>query len=215
MVADQGAVAELLAALAYGERLAAWRARENVGLAPDVRAREAQLHVAEVEERNFELIDARLAELGSADLESRFRPFLEAFFSRTGPDDWVEAQTFHYVGDALVADFAEELAGSLDPVSAEIVRRSLGEREDQASFALEELTRAMAADAGARERAAAYARRIAGEALTQTRKALDASPVLRGLLGGPDGEERVLLGLLERHRMRLDRAGIEPIDATE
>jgi hypothetical protein len=59
---------------------------------------------------------------------------------------------------------------------------------------------------------AAYARRIVGEALTQTRRAVVATGTLRGLLGGEEGEKRALLDLLKRHRERLDRLGIEPVD---
>ncbi|MGH2692016.1 MAG: hypothetical protein ACRDHM_05890, partial [Actinomycetota bacterium] len=58
----------------------------------------------------------------------------------------------------------------------------------------------------------AYSRRVVGEALTQTRKALDETGALSELFGGPEGEKRVLLDILDRHRVRLDRLGIEPVD---
>ena len=116
------------------------------------------------------------------------------------------------MGDALVSDFAEVLVGVLDAVSAEIVRTTLGEREWQESFALEELVRAMDEDPGQLERIAAYARRIAGEALTQTRRALQQAALLREALGGDEGEKRMVLSLLERHRARLDRLGIERVE---
>ncbi|MDP9342257.1 MAG: ferritin-like domain-containing protein [Actinomycetota bacterium] len=210
---NRTAVAELLAALSYGGKVAAERARDNARFAPDSRTREAQLGIAERERRNSRLIEARLLEVGSESLTRRFAPFFDLFFSHTEPADWVEAQTFHYVGDALVSDFADGLVELLDPVSAEVVRRALGEREDQESFALEELTRAMEGEPEAIERIAAYARRIIGEALTQTSRALDQATVLKDLLGGVDGEKRFLLDLLERHRIRLDRLGIERVEA--
>jgi hypothetical protein len=210
---DRTAIAELLAALSYGEKVAAERARENARFAPDSRTREAQQGIAERETRNAHLMEARMREVGSESLAGRFAPFFEAFFSHTEPADWVEAQTFHYVGDALVSDFADGLVDLLDPVSAEVVRRTLGEREDQESFALEELTRAMEGEPEATERIAAYARRIIGEALTQASRALDQASVLKDLLGGVDGEKRFLLDLLERHRIRLDRLGIERVEA--
>ena len=168
------AVARLLAALTYGERVAAARARDNLRFAPDGRAVQEQTRVAEREEENAFLMGARLGEIGSVDDAERFRPFFDAFFERTGPTDWLEAQTWHYVGDALVSDFAEVLTGVLDPVSTEIVKRTLGDRQDQESFALDELHRVMDRDAGSVERIAAFARRIAGEALTQTRAAMTA-----------------------------------------
>ena len=209
---ERGAVAELLAALSYGEREAAERARENARFAPDSRRRDAQLGIADREERNAKLMAARLAELGSAELTKRFQPYFDAFFSGTEPTDWVEAQAFHYVGDALVSDFAEVLVEVLDPVTAEIIRHTLGDREWQESFALEELSRAMEEDPRQAERIAAYSRRIAGEALTQTQRALRQANQLRALLGGEEGEKRMVLDLLSRHRARLDRLGVERVD---
>ena len=210
---NRTAVAELLAALSYGEKVAAERARDNARFAPDSRTRDAQHGIAAREARNARLIEARLGEVGSEALTRRFAPFFDTFFAHTEPADWVEAQAFHYVGDALVSDFADGLVDLLDPVSAEVVRSALGEREDQESFALEELSRAMERDSGAGERVARYARRIIGEALTQTSRALEQATVLRDLLGGQEGEKRFLLHLLDRHRVRLDRLGIERVEA--
>ena len=209
---ERDAVSELLAALAYGELVAAGRARDNAAFAPDARRREAQMGVADKEERNYRLIEARLEEFGAADMSARFHPFFDQFFKGTEPSDWVEAQMFHYVGDALVSDFADVLVELLDPVSAEIIRHTLGEREWQESFALEELVRAMEEDPAQRERIAAYSRRIAGEALTQTRRALQQASRLRAALGSDEGEKRLVLDLLERHRARLDRLGIERVE---
>lgn len=212
MSTDPSAVAELLAALSYGERLAQRRAEQNVELAPDARARGQQVRVSDRERENLGLLEARLSELSSPGLEERFSPFFDAFFEATHPRDWPEAQAFHYVGDALVADFAEVLLPGLDPVTAQVVRTSLCERDEQDAFALDQVTAAIETDSAARERVAAYARRVAGEALTQTRRALDASEGIGSLLGGEEGEKRILLDLLDRHRRRLDRLGIEPVD---
>jgi tRNA-(MS[2]IO[6]A)-hydroxylase (MiaE)-like len=214
---NRQAVTELLAALAYGERLAAGRARHAVGFAPDSRRAEAQGGIADREDRNRRLIEARLAETGSLSMTKRFAPFFDAFFERTEPSDWIEAQAFHYVGDALVSDFADSLVSILedllDPVSAEVVRHTLGEREDQEAFALEELTRALEEDPATAERVAAYARRIVGEALTQTRRALDEATMVRQLLSRGESEKRLVLDLLDGHRARLDRLGIERLEA--
>jgi len=212
---SQEATALLLGALACGERLAAKRARAGVEYAPDARSKMQQEHVAEREEQNAELVAARLTEVGSADLATRFTPYFEAFHVRTEPADWVEVQTFHYVGDALVSEFAEELAGTVDPVSAEVIRTTLGKREDLEGFALDELMRALSSDPSAKGRIAAYSRRISGEALTQTKKALESAAALRELLGGEEGEKRLLLKLLEGHRVRLDRLGIDLMEVDE
>lgn len=206
------AVAEVIAALTYGERRAAERAEKTIALAPDGRTRNQQTHVAELEKENLALLEARLAEVGSPELEDRFRPFFDAFFESTEPADWVQAQTFHYIGDSLVSDFARDLTPVVDRVSAEMIRRALGQRDEQDAFALDQITGALREDPGTAERVAAYARIIVGEALTQTRRALDETEVLQTLLGGEEGEKRVLLDLLDGHRRRLDRLGIEPVE---
>src|SRR5438552_3288818 len=165
---DPRIVAEVLAALAYGERRGAQRSQQSVGLAPEGRSKTEQQAVASRERRNWELIEARFRELGDETQTDLFRPYFDAFFEHTEPSDWVEAQTFHYVGDALVSDFADALVPLVDTVSGEIVRRALGNREDQEEFALEELTRAMKADPGLDDAIRRYSRRIMGEAFTQT-----------------------------------------------
>lgn len=207
------AVAELVAALTCGERLALRRAEANVALAPDGRARSEQASVARAEQESLQLLEARLAEVGDGDLESRFLPYFEAFFEATVPEDWVEAQVFHYIGDALVAEFANDVIPVLDTVSGEVVRRALCERDDQDAFSLDQVTAALEQDPSRIERVAAYARRVAGEALTQTRRALDSSDAITELLGGEEGEKRLLLDLLDKHRRRLDRLGIEAVDS--
>jgi hypothetical protein len=207
-----GEVAEVLGALAYGERCGAQRSQASVRLAPDARSRTEQQHVADDERRNWELIEARLREIGDERHTELFRPFFDAFFQHTEPVDWVEAQVFHYVGDALVSDFADVLAPLLDPVSGEIVRRALGDREGQETFALDELTRAMREDPDSTERIRRYAQRIVGEAFTQTGRALEVAQGLRALLGGEEAGKRFILSLLDRHRQRLDRLGIEQVE---
>lgn len=206
-------MAELLAALAYGERVGAARARANARFAPDERRRLDQEAVADREDRNYHLMEARLHEVGTAELTGRFEPFFDAFFAGTEPTGWVEAQAWHYVGDALVSDFCGRAGGAGGPGSAEVVRRSLGSREEQEAFALDELTRAIDGNPGEQEQVATYARRIAGEALTQTQRALSRTRLLRELLGGEEGEKRLVIDLLERHRVRMDRLGVERVEA--
>jgi hypothetical protein len=205
-------VARVLAALAYGERLATERAAKAATLAPDGRGRQHQEAVAAREKESTALLEYRLEEIGSADMIEAFRPFFDAFFENTEPSDWMEAQAFHYTGDAMVADFADVLVPVVDPVSAVLLRRTLAERDAEEAFALDELKRGIDNDPSARDRVAAYSRRVVGEALTQTRKALTETGALSELFGGQEGEKRVLLDILDRHRVRLDRLGIEPVE---
>ena len=211
-MSETSTVARVLAALAYGERLATERAAKATTLATDGRGRQHQEAVASRERESTALLEYRLEEIGSADMIDAFKPFFDAFFEKTEPADWMEAQAFHYVGDAMVADFADVLVAVVDPVSAILLRRTLAERDAEEVFALDELKRGMEADPSARDRVAAYSRRVVGEALTQTRKALTETGALSELFGGPEGEKRVLLDILDRHRIRLDRLGIEPVD---
>ncbi len=184
----------------------------EVALAPDARRRSEQERVARREAQNADLVQARLRELGDEALKERFRPYLDAFFAGTAPSDWLEAKAFTYVGDALVSDLADVVVPLVDPVSAEVLRRALWDRRDEEAFALEEIVSGLDADPSARDRVAEYCRRIVGEAFTQTSRALGASPGLRALLGGPESGKRFLLSLLDRHRQRLDRLGIERIE---
>ena len=205
-------MAQVVAALSYGERLASRRAGQAAGLAPDARGRNHQQDVEARERRYADLLEYRLGELGSPEMVDAFRPYFDAFFDRTDPTDWLEAQAFHYVGDAMVRDFGEVLVPTLDPVSAELVRSALSDRDAQEAFALDELTRGTADDPAARERVAVYSRKVIGEALTHTRRALTDTGALSELVGGAEGEKRMLLEILERHRERFDRLGIEPVD---
>jgi hypothetical protein len=210
---DETVVAEVIAAIAYGERLGAKRAQDAVRLAPDPRSASLQQHIADRERQNSDLVAARLGEVHGEAMVDRYQPYFDAFFEHTEPSDWIEAQTFHYVGDALVSDFADALIPLLDAVSGEILRRALGNREDQEEFALEELTRAMANDPGVADVIRHYSRRIMGEAFTQTSRALEQSEGLKTLFGrDQDGGKQFILTLLERHRQRLDRLGIEPLE---
>jgi hypothetical protein len=159
------------------------------------------------------LVDARVRELDGDAYIELVKPFFDTFFQQTEPVDWVEAQTFHYVGDALVSDFADELVPLVDRVSGEVIRRALRDRESQESFALDELERVLRDDPRSAERIADYSRRIVGEALTQTSRALEATQGLRTLLGGSGAGKRFILTLLDSHRQRLDRLGIEPVDS--
>src|SRR5438874_141390 len=83
---------------------------------------------------------------------------------------------------AEVSDFEDVIVPLVDRVSALIIRRALGDREDQETFALDELTRAMAEDPGVKDRIRLYAQRVVGEAFTQTARAMEATEGLRTLL---------------------------------
>src|SRR6266536_1994802 len=75
---DRSVVAEVLASVAYGELCGARRSEESVKLAPDGRTRTEQRAVADRELQNYQLIEARLKELGDEQLMELFRPYFDA-----------------------------------------------------------------------------------------------------------------------------------------
>src|SRR5438270_13011156 len=97
---DGTVVAEVIAAIAYGERLGAKRAQDAVRLAPDARSASLQQHIADRERQNSDRVEARLGEAGGEGRIDRYQPFRDAFFEHTEPTDCVEAQPFHRVGEA-------------------------------------------------------------------------------------------------------------------
>ena len=93
-----------------------------------------------------------------------------------------------------------------------MVRRALGDREGQETFALDELTRAMDEDPVTKDQIRRYSARIVGEAFTQTGRALRPSPASVRCLRTTRVTNRFVIALLERHRVRLDRLGIDTLD---
>src|SRR5438034_1563357 len=70
---DSRIVAEVLAALAYGEQRGARRSQPSVGLAPAGRSKTEQQAVAARERRNWERVEARFSEVGDGTLDEPSR----------------------------------------------------------------------------------------------------------------------------------------------
>src|SRR5256885_13092286 len=92
---DGTVVAEVLAAIAYGERLGAKRAQDAVRLAPDARSASLQQHIADRDRQNSDLVAARLGEVRREAMIDRYQTYFDAFFEHTQPRDWSAAHTFH------------------------------------------------------------------------------------------------------------------------
>jgi hypothetical protein len=207
------AVADLIGALCSALlRSYAVAARGTVA-APDAVLAERQAAFAAEEYERFSVLRARLAELTDRPGEAMesFRESVDAFYEGARSEGWLETQVFHFVGATLTDDFAEIVAPRLDPDTADAVRRSLTGRTQQETFALTQITNALAAEgAVAQERVRAAAGALVGKALGSLRDALLASNALE-VIFGEGAVKDVVLELLGRHRERLERLGLDSV----
>jgi len=209
------AVADLVGGLCYALLRVYQITAAATASAPSVELAERQAGFAQDEFARHRRLRARLDELAADPRASmdRFREAVDAFYEAAQPDRWLEAQAFHFVGNTITTDFAEIVSGRLDDETAASVREALTGRTEQEAFALEQIRAALDAEGvAARERVAHYTAELVGAALNNFREALLASNTLEVVLGGPDDLKEVVLELLGRHRERLERLEIEPID---
>lgn len=208
------AVAEVVGAVAYA-LLRVFQISAQVTLvAPNLALRERQAAFAVEEFERYRIVRRRLAVL-TEDPEgalAAFSPTLDAFYEAAPIDAWLDAQVFHYVGDAITTDFAGIIAAHLDERTAAALREALTGRGAHESFALAEIQRALSEDASLEERVAAVAGRIVGEAMNRVRDTILVSDTLGLVLGGEGEVKGLVLELLARHRERLERLGLDRID---
>lgn len=208
------AVAEVVGAIAYA-LLRVFQISAQVTLvAPNLALRERQAAFAVEEFERYRIVRRRLAIL-TEDPEAalaRFSPTLDAFYEAAPVEAWLDAQVFHYVGDAITTDFAGIIAAHLDERTAAAVHEALTGRGAHASFALAEIQRWMAENAALEERVAAVAGRVIGEAMNRVRDTILVSDTLALVLGGEGEVKGLILELLARHRERLERLGLDQLD---
>ncbi|MFT4288646.1 ferritin-like fold-containing protein [Nocardioides sp.] len=212
------AVADLLAAVGYGEISAFERLAEDAKLAPSLEDKLVLAAFASQQIAKVGPIRARLVNLGAdpfAAMES-FRSGFDAFHAHTAPSDWWEGLVKVYVGDGLANDFYREIAAFLDPGTRDLVLTTL-EDTGQAEFVVERVLAGIAADPRLGGRLALWGRRLMGEALTQAQRVVADRDSLAGLLaGGVDmpGFDLAAIGrmftrLTERHAERMTGLGLE------
>ena len=117
------AVVDLLGAIAYGELTAFLRLAEDAELAPTLREKAALAGMAAAEFRHFEQIGERLRDLG-ADPQAAMEPFVaavDAFHSRTAPNDWLEGLVKAYVGEGIATHFYREISAYVDEPTRDLV----------------------------------------------------------------------------------------------
>ncbi|BCL27880.1 hypothetical protein GCM10017557_27390 [Streptomyces aurantiacus] len=210
------AVVDLIGALAYGELAAFERLAEDAKLAPTLGDKAELAKMASAEFHHFEQLRARLTEIG-VDPTQAMEPFvaaLDGFHKQTAPSDWLEGLVKAYVGDSIASDFYREVAARLDADTRQLVLAVLDDT-GHASFAVEKVRAAIDADPRVGGRLALWARRLMGEALSQSQRVVaDRDALSTMLVGGvADGFDLAEVGrmfsrITEAHTKRMAALGL-------
>lgn len=213
-VASTDALTDLLAALAYGELSAFDRLADDARMAPTLSGRAEMSAMAAVELGHYQRLVLRLTELG-ADPEAAMEPFvaaLETYHSLTEPSTWLEGVVKAYVGDGMAADFYREVAAFVDEPTRALIYEVLSDA-GRAEFAVREVRAAAAADPRQSGRLALWARRLVGEAISQTQHVLADRDALMLLLVEGSGDLSGVAGLIkritDRHEERMKTLGLD------
>ncbi|MEC3996833.1 ferritin-like fold-containing protein [Actinacidiphila sp. DG2A-62] len=212
----RAAVVDLLGALAYGELAAFERLAEDAKLAPTLEDKAELAAMAAAEFHHFERLRDRLAEIGEAPHQA-MQPFaaaLDGFHRQTAPSDWLEGLVKAYVGDSIASDFYREVAVRLDSDTRTLVLAVLDDT-GHATFAVEKVRAAIAAEPRVGGRLALWARRLMGEALSQAQRVVaDRDALSTMLVGGvADGFDLAEVGrmfsrITEAHTKRMAALGL-------
>jgi hypothetical protein len=212
---DERAVPELLGVLAYAELTAFDRLAEDARLAPTLDGRAALARMAAAEVAHLGRLSERLRELG-VEPAAAMAPFvvpLDAFHDSTRASTWLEGLVKAYVGDGLAADFYREVAAFLPQPDRALVEEVLADT-GYADFAVREVRAAIAADRAVAGRLALWARRLVGEALTQSQAVIAENERLAELIIGGTGDLAGVGQLLQRittaHSDRMRALGLNP-----
>jgi hypothetical protein len=212
---DERAVPELLGVLAYAELTAFDRLAEDARLAPTLDGRAALARMAAAEVAHLGRLSARLRELGvePADAMAPFVVPLDAFHDSTRASTWLEGLVKAYVGDGLATDFYREVAAFLPQPDRALVEDVLADT-GYADFAVREVRAAIAADRAVAGRLALWARRLVGEALTQSQAVIAENDRLAELIIAGTGDLAGVGQLLQRittaHSVRMRALGLNP-----
>jgi hypothetical protein len=207
------ALVDLLAALAYGELCAFDRLAGDARMAPTLRGRAEMSAMAAVELGHYQQLADRLLELDVCP-QAAMQPFvaaLETYHSLTEPSTWLEGVVKAYVGDGMAGDFYREVAEFVDPSTRALIHEVLTDA-GRAEFAVREVHAAVAAQPAVSGRLALWARRLVGEAISQTQHVLADRDALMMLLVGESGNLAGLAGLIgritDRHEERMATLGL-------
>ena len=213
-VRDPRFLRDLLGVMAYGELSAFERLSSDARYSPTLRDRAVLGGLAVSEFQHFELVCAKLAELGVDAEEAMlpFQPSVDHFHERTRPSDWYESLMKAYVIDTVSADFYRSTSGYVDADTAGLIR-TIQSSEGATAVLGERLKAALADDPRLASRLALWARRLLGEALTQAQRV----SVDHALFGGLAGVDEARAGELVReltaelaaaHSRRMSQLGL-------
>ncbi len=208
------AVIDLLGALAYGELSAFDHLADDAGLAPNLAARAQMSQMAATEFDHYRRIAERLDTLGTpADVAmAPFVAALESYHELTKPSTWLESVVKAYVGDGMAADFYREVSAFVDDDTGDLIRAVLTE-SGRAEFAVREVHAAVAAKPSVAGRLALWARRLVGEAISQTQHVLADRDSLTALLvegvGDISGVAGLITRITDRHAERMVALGLD------
>jgi hypothetical protein len=207
------ATADLLGALAYGELSAFDRLADDARMAPTLDGRAHMSAMAAEEMRHYTLLAQRLTTLGIAPAQA-MEPFvaaLETYHTLTEPSTWLESVVKAYVGDGMAADFYREVAEFVDADTRALIHEVLADA-GRAEFALREVRNAIELQPSVAGRLALWARRLVGEAISQTQHVLAERDSLMLLLMRGTGDLSSVAALIgritERHDQRMAKLGL-------
>lgn len=207
------AVVDLLGALAYGELCAFDRLAYDARMAPTLAGRVQMSSMAAIELGHYEALALRLRELG-ADPGAAMAPFiapLETYHSLTAPSSWLEGVVKAYVGDGIAEDFYREVATFVDVDTKQLIDTVLADG-GRAGFAVREVRAAVEAQPSVAGRLALWARRLVGEAISETQHVLADRDSLMILLvegtGDLSGVAALLSRITQRHEERMSALGL-------
>lgn len=210
---ETDALVDLLGALAYGELSAFDRLADDARMAPTLSGRAEMSAMAAVEFGHYQRLADRLTELGVSP-EVAMEPFvaaLETYHSLTEPSTWLEGVVKAYVGDGMAADFYREVATFVDPSTRDLINEVVTDA-GRAEFAVREVHNAVAAQPALAGRLALWARRLVGEAISQTQHVLADRDALMMLLVSGSGDLAGIAGLVgritDRHEERMVALGL-------
>jgi hypothetical protein len=201
----EAAIIDLLGALAYGELSAFDRLADDARMAPTLDGRAQMSAMAAVEMGHYTALAERLAALGvspSAAMEP-FVAALETYHSLTEPSTWLESLVKAYVGDGMAADFYREVAEFVDPGTRALIHEVLADA-GRAEFAVREVRAAIEQQPSVAGRLALWARRLVGEAISQTQHVLADRDALMLLMMHGSGDLSSVAGLIGRITARHD-----------
>jgi len=213
-VRDARFLRDLLGVMAYGELSAFERLSSDARYSPTLRDRAVLGGLAVSEFQHFELVCAKLAELGVDAEEAMlpFQPSVDHFHERTRPSDWYESLMKAYVIDTVSADFYRSISGYVDADTAGLIR-TIQSSEGATAVLGERLKAALADDPRLASRLALWARRLLGEALTQAQRVSVDHALLGGLAGVDEARAGELVreltaGLAAAHSRRMSQLGL-------